>query len=141
VKTDGEAEEGADGAAASTSAASDGGRTYADYSYESLIQRVADIIHAKNPELTEKKRTTMKPPMLMRVGTKKTLWANFQDICKSMRRNPEHVFQVKLYVELNSLFPSIVRFAQSFIYFLSKTLSLSLCVFLLLLLKKTVLHG
>jgi hypothetical protein len=118
VKTDGEAEEGADGAAASTSAASDGGRTYADYSYESLIQRVADIIHAKNPELTEKKRTTMKPPMLMRVGTKKTLWANFQDICKSMRRNPEHVFQVKLFcVELNSWFPSIVCFAQSFIYF------------------------
>lgn len=90
VKTDVETESGSGAAAES----GDGGRTYADYSYESLIQRVADIIHAKNPELTEKKRTTMKPPMLMRVGTKKTLWANFQDICKSMRRNPEHVYQV-----------------------------------------------
>jgi translation initiation factor 2 subunit 2 len=35
----------------------------------------------------------MKPPMLMRIGTKKTLWANFADICGSMKRNPEHVRQ------------------------------------------------
>merc|ERR1712150_245312 len=49
--------------------------------------------HNKNPDLIEKRRTTLKPPQLMRIGTKKTLWANFQDICKSMRRNPEHVFQ------------------------------------------------
>ena len=28
-----------------------------------------------------------------RVGTKKTLWVNFQEICKMMSRNPEHVFQ------------------------------------------------
>jgi translation initiation factor 2 subunit 2 len=35
----------------------------------------------------------MKPPQLIRVGTKKTLWANFQDNCRTMHRNPEHVFQ------------------------------------------------
>jgi translation initiation factor 2 subunit 2 len=38
----------------------------------------------------------MKPPQLMRVGTKKTLWTNFQEICKMMRRNPDHVFQFML---------------------------------------------
>jgi translation initiation factor 2 subunit 2 len=27
------------------------------------------------------------------VGTKKTLWVNFQEICKMMRRSAEHVFQ------------------------------------------------
>ena len=27
------------------------------------------------------------------VGTKKTLWVNFSEICKTMRRNPEHLFQ------------------------------------------------
>uniref|UniRef100_A0A7S2D5T9 Translation initiation factor IF2/IF5 domain-containing protein n=1 Tax=Octactis speculum TaxID=3111310 RepID=A0A7S2D5T9_9STRA len=68
------------------------GRVYANYAYEELLQRVVDIIHNKNPDLIEKRRTTLKPPQLMRIGTKKTLWANFQDICKSMRRNPEHVF-------------------------------------------------
>jgi translation initiation factor 2 subunit 2 len=70
-----------------------GERVYADYSYETLLQRVTDIIHAKNPELTEKKRTTMKPPNLMMIGTKKTLWVNFQDNCTSVRRSPEHVYQ------------------------------------------------
>eukprot|EP00619_Florenciella_sp_RCC1007_P006019 CAMPEP_0205925912 /NCGR_PEP_ID=MMETSP1325-20131115/19264_1 /ASSEMBLY_ACC=CAM_ASM_000708 /TAXON_ID=236786 /ORGANISM="Florenciella sp., Strain RCC1007" /LENGTH=215 /DNA_ID=CAMNT_0053294529 /DNA_START=58 /DNA_END=705 /DNA_ORIENTATION=+ len=69
------------------------GRQYANYSYDELLQRVVDIIHDKNPDLIEKRRQTLKPPQLMRIGTKKTLWANFQDICKSMRRNPEHVFQ------------------------------------------------
>ena len=29
----------------------------------------------------------------MRVGTKKTVWTNFQEICSMMRRNPDHVFQ------------------------------------------------
>ena len=48
-----------------------------------LLQRVVDIIHDKNPDLIEKRRQTLKPPQLMRIGTKKTLWANFQDICKS----------------------------------------------------------
>lgn len=87
-------EEKTEGEGAVVVAAAEGGRTYADYPYELLLQRVVDIIHSKNPELTEKKRTTMKPPNLMRIGTKKTLWANFQDTCRSMRRSPEHVFQV-----------------------------------------------
>mmetsp|Transcript_58064 Transcript_58064/g.160539 ORF Transcript_58064/g.160539 Transcript_58064/m.160539 type:complete len:199 (+) Transcript_58064:2-598(+) len=82
-------EEGEEGAAAVVS----DGRQYANYSYDELLQRVMDIIHAKNPDLSEKRRQTLKPPQLMRIGTKKTLWANFQDICKGMRRNPEHVFQ------------------------------------------------
>ncbi len=42
--------------------------------------------------MADKKRFTMKPPQLMRVGTKKTLWVNFQEICAMMRRNSDHVF-------------------------------------------------
>ena len=63
-----------------------------------MLQRIVETIHEKNPEMRERTRTTMKPPMLMRIGTKKTLWANFPDICKSMKRNPEHVFQVPMTV-------------------------------------------
>ncbi len=32
----------------------------------------------------------------MRVGTKRTLWVNFTEICKMMRRGNEHVFQYML---------------------------------------------
>jgi len=63
------------------------------YSYTQLLNRVVDFIHQNNPELTDKKRFTMKPPQLMRVGTKKTLWVNFQEICAMMRRSADHVFQ------------------------------------------------
>jgi translation initiation factor 2 subunit 2 len=66
------------------------------YTYQDLLNRVVDIIHQNNPELTDRRRATMKPPQLMRVGTKKTLWTNFQEICKMMRRNPDHVFQFML---------------------------------------------
>jgi translation initiation factor 2 subunit 2 len=63
------------------------------YSYNQLLNRVVDLLHANNPEFNEKRRFTMKPPQLMRVGTKKTLWTNFQEICNTMKRNPDHVFQ------------------------------------------------
>eukprot|EP01039_Chlorochromonas_danica_P007863 gene7863-8675_t len=63
------------------------------YSYAQLLNRVVDFVQQNNPELTDKKRFTMKPPQLMRVGTKKTLWVNFQEICAMMRRNSDHVFQ------------------------------------------------
>jgi len=65
----------------------------ADYDYPELLDRVVDILHSQNPDLMQKKRRNMKPPQLTRVGTKKTLWVNFQEICTMMQRSPEHVFQ------------------------------------------------
>ena len=65
----------------------------AEYTYSELLDRVVGILHAHNPDLIEKKRRNMKPPQLTRVGTKKTLWVNFQEICTMMQRPPEHVFQ------------------------------------------------
>jgi len=37
-----------------------------NYTYTQLLNRVVDFIHQNNPELTDKKRFTMKPPQLMR---------------------------------------------------------------------------
>ena len=38
----------------------------------------------KNPEMVagEKKRFVMKPPQVMKAGTKKTAFSNFADMCK-----------------------------------------------------------
>ncbi len=63
----------------------------ADYTYTDLLDRVVDILTSMNPE--EKKRRTMQPPKLQKLGTKKTLWINFQEICTILQRPPEHVFQ------------------------------------------------
>jgi len=62
-----------------------------DYSYEELAGRIYSLLHTQNPALAGKgKRYVMKPPMLNRIGTKKTAWSNFVEICKLLNRKPEH---------------------------------------------------
>eukprot|EP00899_Mesostigma_viride_P025739 jgi/Mesvir1/634/Mv17250-RA.1 len=63
-----------------------------DYHYEELLDRVFGILRANNPELAgEKRRTNMKPPQVLREGTKRTVFVNFMELCKSMHRQPDHV--------------------------------------------------
>lgn len=66
--------------------------TKATYSYADLLDRVVDLLHSNNPDLVEKKRTRIKPPQLQMVGSRKTLWVNFQEICSMMQRDPLHVY-------------------------------------------------
>ncbi|MEJ1278952.1 eukaryotic translation initiation factor 2 subunit 2 (beta) [Cricetulus griseus] len=55
-----------------------------DYTYEELLNRVFNIMREKNPDMVagEKRKFFMKPPQVVRVGTKKTSFVNFTDICK-----------------------------------------------------------
>lgn len=47
------------------------------YTYSQLLNRVVEFVHEKNPELTDKKRFTMKPPQLMR-GNKSPFHCSFR---------------------------------------------------------------
>ncbi|KAF5199380.1 Eukaryotic translation initiation factor 2 subunit beta [Thalictrum thalictroides] len=63
-----------------------------DYQYEELLGRVFNILRENNPELAgDRRRTVMRPPQVLREGTKKTVFVNFMDLCKTMHRQPEHV--------------------------------------------------
>ncbi|XP_009630890.1 eukaryotic translation initiation factor 2 subunit beta isoform X2 [Nicotiana tabacum] len=63
-----------------------------DYEYEELLGRVFNILRENNPELAgDRRRTVMRPPQVLREGTKKTVFVNFMDLCKTMHRQPEHV--------------------------------------------------
>jgi translation initiation factor 2 subunit 2 len=55
-----------------------------DYTYEELLTRVFEIMHTKNPEMASgtKQKFVMRPPQVLRVGTKKTSFVNFMEICK-----------------------------------------------------------
>jgi translation initiation factor 2 subunit 2 len=55
-----------------------------DYTYDELLTRVFEIMHAKNPEMASgtKQKFVMRPPQVLRVGTKKTSFVNFKEICK-----------------------------------------------------------
>lgn len=64
-----------------------------DFTYDELLKRVFDIMRAKNPTMTEggKKKFVMKPPQVVRIGTKKTSFVNFAEICRILHRQPKHL--------------------------------------------------
>lgn len=68
-----------------------------NYEYEELLGRVFNILRENNPQLAgDRRRTVIRPPQVMREGTKKTVFANFTDICKMMHRQPDHVMSFLL---------------------------------------------
>ncbi|CAL9111465.1 unnamed protein product [Musa textilis] len=68
-----------------------------DYKYEELLGRVFNILRENNPDLAgDRRRTVMRPPQVLREGTKRTVFVNFMDLCKMMHRQPEHVMNFLL---------------------------------------------
>ncbi|XP_059614632.1 eukaryotic translation initiation factor 2 subunit 2 isoform X1 [Phlebotomus argentipes] len=69
-----------------------------DYTYDELLKRVFEIILDKNPEMAagRKPKFVMRPPQVLRVGTKKTSFANFMEICKVLHRLPKHLLDYLL---------------------------------------------
>lgn len=62
------------------------------YTYDFLLQRVFNILKASNPGLAgAKRRYTLKPPNVVRDGTKKCAFTNFKEICNQMNRPQEHL--------------------------------------------------
>lgn len=74
-----------------------------DYMYEELLTRVFNIMREKNPDMItgEKRKFVMKPPQVNRIGTKKTSFSNFAEICKLLRRQEKHLLNFLL-VELGT---------------------------------------
>lgn len=75
-----------------------------DYTYDELLERVFNIMKDKNPEMVagEKKKFVMRPPQVVRVGTKKTAFANFTEIAKMLHRQPKHLLAF-LFAELGTV--------------------------------------
>jgi hypothetical protein len=49
-----------------------------------LLDRVFNILRENNPDLAgDRRRTVMRPPQVLREGTKKTVFVNFMDLCKT----------------------------------------------------------
>lgn len=69
-----------------------------DYTYDELLTRVFEIMRDKNPDLVagKKQKFVMRPPQVVRIGTKKTSFANFTEICKMLHRQPKHLLDFLL---------------------------------------------
>jgi translation initiation factor 2 subunit 2 len=62
------------------------------YAYVTLLGRIYSSLKEKNPELMARKRYKLKPPQIMRIGTRKCMWHNFPEICETIKRKPDHVY-------------------------------------------------
>lgn len=69
-----------------------------DYSYDQLLKRAFDLIGQVK---SEKPRIKIPPPQAFRIGTSRTLWANFPQIAKALHRNPQHLLNFVI-VELGT---------------------------------------
>ncbi|KAM9933118.1 hypothetical protein OXX80_007255 [Metschnikowia pulcherrima] len=72
--------------------------------YEDLLSRFFSILKQNNPELAGDRsgpKFKIPPPVCQREGSKKTLFANVQDIATVLQRNPEHLIQF-LFAELGT---------------------------------------
>jgi hypothetical protein len=84
---------GEDKGSAGDGAQGEGGE--ANYTYEELLQRIQTLLADGDPSKTPSfSRVPIKMPQiaLVRIGTKKTRWDNFPDMCKCMNRQPDHVY-------------------------------------------------
>lgn len=72
--------------------------------YEELLSRFFSILKTNNPELAGDRsgpKFRIPPPVCQREGSKKTLFANVQEIATVLQRNPEHLIQF-LFAELGT---------------------------------------
>lgn len=69
-----------------------------DYTYDELLTRVFEIMRDKNPDMVagKKQKFVMRPPQVVRIGTKKTSFANFTEMCKTLHRQPKHLLDFLL---------------------------------------------
>ncbi|XP_075163524.1 eukaryotic translation initiation factor 2 subunit beta [Haematobia irritans] len=100
-KVDGEDGQGEENTGDSMEAADESANAdapFRDYTYDELLKRIFEIILDKNPEMAagRKPKFVMRPPQVLRVGTKKTSFANFLDIARTLHRLPKHLLDFLL---------------------------------------------
>lgn len=69
-----------------------------DYTYDELLDRVFEIMRNLNPDMVsgQKQKFVMRPPQVVRIGTKKTSFVNFMEICKMLHRHQKHLLDFLL---------------------------------------------
>jgi translation initiation factor 2 subunit 2 len=66
-----------------------------EYNYEFLLDRITDLIKKHNPNMTDTSRGVIKIPipLVNKAGTSRSAWTNFTEVCSSLNRPTDHLFQ------------------------------------------------
>lgn len=79
--------------------AADGTTVQGEYCYDDLLVRIFRIIRAEKGDGEgegERYKLILKPPQVARIGTKRTAFSNFGEICRSLKRQEKHLHQFLL---------------------------------------------
>jgi len=61
------------------------------YTYEFLLKKIIKEKEKNNIIIEEKKINSIKIPNIVKIGSKTVLWINFECICKTLKRDMNHV--------------------------------------------------
>ncbi|CAD8090261.1 unnamed protein product [Paramecium primaurelia] len=64
--------------------------------YNKALEKIIELLKENNPSLATQNNIQLEKPQIDRLGTKKTLWKNFEAICIQMNREAQHVSQYLL---------------------------------------------
>jgi len=62
-------------------------------SYDEMLERIFGML---NPDISAKKKFSMKPPVVVKDGTKRVIIVNFHEIVTSMNRTADHLLSFML---------------------------------------------
>lgn len=62
-----------------------------EYTYQQMLNRLYEFVEDKCPTLGATKKQVLKPPQVVRVGSKRVAWVNFAEICQMIKRPSDHV--------------------------------------------------
>lgn len=64
-----------------------------EYSYDLLLDRIYNLIKKYNPSMISSSKVSIPIPVIHKVGTSRAAWLNFSDICSSLARPTDHLYQ------------------------------------------------
>jgi translation initiation factor 2 subunit 2 len=63
-----------------------------EYSYDFLLDRISNLIKKNNPSFGDSKKVSIPVPQMNKVGTTRTAWVNFSEVCNSLNRPTDHMY-------------------------------------------------
>lgn len=69
-----------------------------EYTYDNLYDRITFLIKKFNPVMadTTRAKLSIPIPIINRVGTSRSAWINFSEVCNSLNRPTDHLYQFVL---------------------------------------------
>jgi translation initiation factor 2 subunit 2 len=67
-----------------------------EYSYSVLLDRIQSLIKKHNPNIISSSKVSIPEPVVQKVGPSRSAWLNFSDICDTLARPTDHLYQYVL---------------------------------------------